>query len=165
MGTQFSFFLQANPLGKGAPDHLRETDGFYGHAPDRAVRCRQMSRKALIGMAHDARAAAAAVDHVATLGRVVKRRTYPILDLLRMMGTLDSNKLGTRGRLWTHAETGENLLFQLKTPRRSVKNLFQTLQESWPYRCPSARPVAKAYITNQSNHNNGVTKQKDVTIT
>ena len=81
-----------------------------------------MSRKALIGMAHDARAAAAAVDHVATLGRVVKRRTYPILDLLRMMGTLDSNKLGTRGRLWTHAETGENLLFQLKTPRRSVSN-------------------------------------------
>lgn len=54
-----------------------------------------MSRKALIGMAHDARAAAAAVDHVAALGRVVKRRAYPILDLLRMMGTRDSNKLGT----------------------------------------------------------------------
>ena len=46
--------------------------------------CRQMSRQALIGMAHDAQAAAAAVENLASLGRVVKRRTYPILDLLRM---------------------------------------------------------------------------------
>lgn len=46
-----------------------------------------MSRHALIGMGHDARAAAEAVDNLTVLGRVVRRRTYPILDLLRM-GTL-----------------------------------------------------------------------------
>eukprot|EP00438_Fugacium_kawagutii_P006314 Skav234967 [mRNA] locus=scaffold943:519502:520950:+ [translate_table: standard] len=46
--------------------------------------CRQMSRRALIGMAHDAKAAAEAVGHLTALSRVVRRRTYPILDLLRM---------------------------------------------------------------------------------
>ena len=73
-----------------------------------------MSREALIGMAHDARAAAAAVDHVEALGRVVKRRTYPILDLLRMMGTRDSNKLSTLDIFGHFGIAGGVLLFQLK---------------------------------------------------
>lgn len=75
-------------LGK-MDDHWQALKHCHGSMDSQ--RCRQMSRQALIGMAHDARAAAAAVDNVATLGRVVKRRTYPILDLLRMMGSGTAN--------------------------------------------------------------------------
>ncbi|CAK9036891.1 unnamed protein product [Durusdinium trenchii] len=46
--------------------------------------CHQMVRKALQGIAHDATEAAKAAEDLTALGHVVKRRTYPILDLLRM---------------------------------------------------------------------------------
>eukprot|EP00434_Breviolum_minutum_P038780 symbB.v1.2.034415.t1/scaffold4432.1/size39741/5 len=62
--------------------HWQALKQCHGHSASH--RCRQMSRHALIGMGHDARAAAEAVDNLTVLGRVVRRRTYPILDLLRM---------------------------------------------------------------------------------
>lgn len=42
--------------------------------------CHREERHALQGLAHSARGAADAVGHVSALGRVVKRRSYPILD-------------------------------------------------------------------------------------
>lgn len=47
-------------------------------------KCRELTRQALHGLAHDAGSAARTAGHLTTLGRVAKRRTFPILDLLRM---------------------------------------------------------------------------------
>lgn len=94
-------------LGK-MDDHWQVLKHCHGSMDSQ--RCRQMSRKALIGMAHDARAAAAAVDHVAALGRVVKRRTYPILDLLRMMGTGTANPPDLAPSPWPSQRTADQPL-------------------------------------------------------
>ena len=47
---------------------------------DDSAGCHRGERDALEGLAHSASKAADAVGHVSALGRVVKRRSYPILD-------------------------------------------------------------------------------------
>ena len=79
-----------------------------------------MSRHALIGMGHDARAAAEAVDNLTVLGRVVRRRTYPILDLLRM-GTLAINH--PEGLVISHLPTHK----EIKETQKLSHFLFVTL--------------------------------------
>eukprot|EP00439_Symbiodinium_sp_Y106_P085320 s171_g28.t1 len=46
-------------------------------------RCNKLSKRALSGLGHDASAAAHAVEQLIQMSRNAKRRTFPILDLLR----------------------------------------------------------------------------------
>ena len=50
----------------------------------RSQRCNKLSKKALSAVAHDASVAAHAAERLIQTSRIAKRRTFPILDLLRI---------------------------------------------------------------------------------
>ena len=83
-------------------------------------------------------------------------------------------QVGHFGRLWTHSDTGENIIkisfsfnFQLKNFAEKCEEIVSNSSGVFALDIPLIIPwlAAKPYITNQSSHNNGVTKKNDVAIT
>ena len=71
----------------GLKRQLANLDGYLGALKaceqHRSGRCNKLTKKALSGLGHDAGAAAHAAEQLIQKSRIAKRRTFPILDLLR----------------------------------------------------------------------------------